>query len=121
MSEDVPYRANVKEMLNDLGATVAGLLKEKLGIPDAQAQEIGTAAALRLARDWSGVTIYIPRGLVIDEKHWAIYSEYNGENVKDLALRYRISEVWCYNIIKRMRALDIARRQPSLFDDDENT
>lgn len=118
MTDEVPYRANVKEMLDELSSIVSGLLKEKMEIDDAIAKEVGTAAALRLARHWGGVLIYIPRGLVIDEMHWTLYSEFNGHNVKELARKYNISEQWAYSIIKKMRALDFARRQPDLFADD---
>lgn len=117
MSDEVPYRANVKEMLDELSSIVVGLLKEKQ-IDDAVAKEVGAAAALRLARNWGGVLIYIPRGLVIDEMHWNLYSEFNGHNTKELARKYNISEQWAYSIIKKMRALDFARRQPDLFADD---
>lgn len=113
--DDVPYRKNVKEMLNELSSIVAKVLSEKTAIDSAIANEIGVATALQLVRNWGGSCVYIPTSLVTDEWHWELYLKFDGHNIDELARKYKISQQWAYTIIKRMKALDFARRQLDLF------
>lgn len=113
--DDVPYRKNVKEMLNELSAIVAKVLSEKTALDNKIANEVGVATALQLVRNWGGSCVYIPTSLVTDEWHWELYLEFDGHNIDDLARKYKISQQWAYTIIKRMKVLDFARRQLDLF------
>jgi Mor family transcriptional regulator len=113
--DDVPYRSTAVEFLGELGGVVAKLLRDRTELPADTANEIGTQAAALMARQWAGVQLYFPMGFVIDERDWQIYKEFTGDNITELARKYRVSEVWIYRIIKRMRQIDISRRQPDLF------
>lgn len=117
MGDKVFYRPNVQDLLEEIGAIVSVVITEKAGIPKDQANEIGKSAAVKIARNWSGVTMYFPRGLVVDERHAQIYNDYDGDNIKALAFKHKLTDQQIYNIIRRMRAMDIARNQPGLFDD----
>ena len=70
-----------------------------LGIDDAR----GTAAAVvaRLATDWGGQQIYIPRRSRFVEA--VILAEFTGNNVPELVKKYRMSRSAIYRIINRAR------------------
>lgn len=78
----------------DLAAHLAAL-----GIDDAR----GTAAAVvaRLATDWGGQQIYIPRRSRFVEA--VIASEFTGDNVPQLVQKFRMSRAAIYRIINRAR------------------
>lgn len=71
-----------------------------LGIDDAR----GTAAAVvaRLACDWGGQQIYIPRRSHFVEA--VILAEFTGDNVPELVKKYRMSRSAIYRIINRARS-----------------
>jgi Mor family transcriptional regulator len=112
---DVPYGGAAQEVLADIGQEVAALLAERHGLDKKAAAGAGMEAALRVARRWCGVTVYFPRGVLIDEKHWQMYQEFTGDNHRELALRHGMSEQWVYKIVARMRRVDFSRRQEDMF------
>lgn len=64
-----------------------------------------------------GEYLYIPKGLrlQVQEKHRAIWHEFNGRNHKPLARKYRLSLQAVYRIIADMQAKDLAERNRPCF------
>lgn len=66
------------------------------------AQAVGLDGLKKLCDHFGGSSIYIPqrRKLVENRREAAIYREYDGSNVKQLAARYGVSESTVYNIVR---------------------
>ena len=81
------------------------------------AKQIGVEIAQRIAHNWGGEVIYIPRNLVLllNERDMKIFNEFNGHNHRALARKYNVSMQWIYAIVKRITKEEIAKRQMDLF------
>ena len=77
---------------------------------------IGLEATLALSKGLGGVDYYIPKmdGVMRNARDKLIRRDYNGRNVKELALKYELSAVQIYTIIKES---DVLPGQCSFFDD----
>lgn len=117
--DDVPYRAAGLELMAELEADIAVVLKERCAsLPPETATEISVEVTRRIGQRWGGLRVYIPRSLVIDQIHWQIYQEFNGRNKMNLARKYGMTEVWIDKIIQRCKRIDIGRRQGDIFASD---
>lgn len=67
------------------------------------AEIIGMENALRLAEHFPSMRIYCPKfdSLVRDRRDARIRDEFTGFNSRDLARKYRMSETWIREIVKR--------------------
>lgn len=81
------------------------------------AKQIGVEIAQRIAHNWGGEVIYIPRNLILllNERDMKIFNEFNGHNHCELARKYNVSMQWIYAIVKRITKEEIAKRQEDLF------
>ena len=54
---------------------------------------IGLDATIRLCNEYGGTPLYVPKvdGLVSAERRKAILTEYNGYNIKKLAIKHRLT------------------------------
>lgn len=97
------------ELLVDVADKVTTLAMEH-GLDEDRAKRLGTHAAGKLADDWGGQLVYIPMDLLAKnkERNAAIFREFTGDNVADLAAKYGLSIQAVYRIIKAERA----RRSP---------
>lgn len=112
------FKTAAPELLSDLATTVAGIVSEMLeGVPSISAELIGEECAMRMSEHWRGQNIYFPmaRSYMATQVHEKIYARFNGHNHAELAKEFGFSTVWIYKTIKRMRALEVAKRQPDLF------
>lgn len=66
------------------------------------ARAVGLDGLKKLCDHFGGSSIYIPqrRKLVENRRETAIYREYDGSNIKQLAARYGVSESTVYNIVR---------------------
>ena len=66
---------------------------------------IGVIAALELAKTNGGINQYIPiyDSVTQAARDRLIKEEFDGNNYRDLALKYRISEVWVRTVIDKER------------------
>lgn len=110
----------VAELLADLVSKVADELKQK-GITPETAEEIGNSVAKRIAREWGGCNLYIPRGLLwgIDERDLEIFEKFDGSNHFELAKEYGLSVQWIYQLVNRVREAKIRENQGDLFAEEE--
>lgn len=92
---------------------------ESLRIEDLQEQHKGIAEAvgidglISLTDVFGGSSIYIPqkRELVKNKIYGMILEEYDGTNIKELAVRYGVCESTVYNIVRDKIVKGSARRQ----------
>lgn len=105
------------EVLVDIAAKAAALAKQLLGTPDDIAEAFGSELAQMMADEWGGQAPYIASGLFykVSKRHREIYEAFTGSNHPQLAKQFGMSRVWIYKIVARMRAADLATRQPDLF------
>lgn len=83
-------------------------LLEKLTLEDLEekyreiAQAVGLDGLKSLCDHFGGSSIYIPqrKQLLGNRRDIAIYREYDGTNIKQLATRYGVSEATVYNIVR---------------------
>lgn len=111
------FEQKAPELLADLAKHIEAELISKVAANDDLAKQIGIEIAHKVAHTWGGAVIYIPRNLVllISERDRQIYREFNGHNHQELARKYNVSVVWIYQIVKKIRKEEIARRQMDLF------
>lgn len=85
-----------EELLNAL--TVDDLEEQYRAI----ARAVGLDGLKKLCDHFGGSSIYIPqrRKLIENRRETAIYREYDGNNIKQLAARYGVSESTVYNIVR---------------------
>lgn len=105
------------EVLVDLDAKAAALAKQLFGVPDNVAEAFGAELASMMAAEWGGQSIYFATGLFykVAKLHQEVWEAFNGTNHNELAKQFGVSRAWIYKIVQRMRAADLAARQPDLF------
>lgn len=92
---------------------------ESLTIEDLQeqhreiAEAVGIEGMIRLTDAFGGNPIYIPkkRELVKNRVYRMILDEYDGTNIKDLAVRYDVCESTVYNIVRDKIIKGSAKKQ----------
>ena len=65
-------------------------------------EEIGIENVIVLADEFQGTSVYFPKldGLLKSLRDHRIRDEYTGNNVKDLARKYGLTEVWIRSILQ---------------------
>lgn len=63
-----------------------------------------------------GMQVYFPRGQVLEQlvRDMRIWRDFTGDNVQELVERYHVTYKTVYKAIKRMRGLELSKRQYSL-------
>lgn len=105
------------EVLVDLDAKAAALAKQLFGATDDVAEAFGAELAQMMAAEWGGQSIYFATGLFykVAKLHQEVWDSFNGSNHNELAKQFKVSRAWIYKIVARMRAADLANRQPDMF------
>lgn len=78
------------------------------------AKAIGIEAYMKLSCDFGGTTLYVPKfeSLVAKARDKLIIKQFAGNNYKELALKYNLTEVWIRSIVSKDQA---EKNQISLF------
>ncbi|GFM37713.1 Mor transcription activator family protein [Desulfovibrio psychrotolerans] len=102
------------ELLKDVQITVQATVEQELrirGMVDMSGlpENLGRVVSSRLAEEWGGQLVYIPMN--IGRRNARIYDQFTGDNVHDLAKKFRLSVQRVYKIIADERA---RRRMPQL-------
>jgi len=86
-------------------------LDEKAAIKEAR------RTMILLANYWGGHTVYLPRDekLRLALRDNQIWLEFKGNNIRQLADKYKLTTTMIYIILKKQRQLTIARKQNTLF------
>ena len=111
--------SRIPELLADLEAQACACLLSVAPVNKTTAQKISRQLANHLVANWRGQIIYFPRnhGGILDERDQQIYADFNGKNHQQLAKKYDIAVQQIYQIVKRVRQAEMAKRQIGLFDD----
>ena len=66
------------------------------------ADAVGVDGLIRLCECFGGSSIYIPqkKELLKNKIYGMIYREYDGSNIKQLAVKYEVSEATVYNVVR---------------------
>lgn len=109
-ASDVTPAAGAVPASPDPAATVARCLAGRL--------------VARIAREYGGTTLYLPKGLALDRtlRDLRIWAEYDGtvagpHGIEAIARREGISTIYVYRILAAQRDLHRRQRQPDLFAD----
>jgi len=121
IDNDESFKTKAPELLQDMADHVRAVLVEYGELDQDKASGLGEEAVERIARAWGGSTVYFPKGDYIRSYRKAqdVWRDYNGRNAPELARKYGISLVWTYEIIRKKRDQEKARRQGSLFPADD--
>lgn len=81
------------------------------------ARTVAERVVVAIAHFIGGRPMYLPRDdrLHVALRNARIWSEFSGNNVPELAERYRLTPAQLYNILNEQRALHRKRVQPELF------
>ncbi len=87
-----------------------GLKRDEIKLTDLKEQHrqyaevIGAENLISLAKIYGGTNIYIPQlsELLKNQKYSCIIKEYSGDNVKELARKYNVSERTVYRLVKNI-------------------
>lgn len=111
-------KRSAPELLADMAAHATEILKEIGKISHDEAEVLAWAVTDRIAENWGGQSLYIPRGCIlgVEKEHLDIFNDFNGHNHSELAQKYKKSVIWIYAVVKRVRQQLLARRQGGLFD-----
>jgi Mor family transcriptional regulator len=114
--ESKDWRSCVTPLLAEMADQAAEVLRESFGMDEATADHAGYLVMRRWAETVGGSGVYIPTidSLARHERDEAIWRDFTGDNIHELARRYGITTIHVYRIIKRKRAEERARRQHAM-------
>lgn len=109
LPEDPDYSGVMQSMLRVFTDTVQN--------HSGNADTLPMALLLNVCKEMGGIQVYLPRGrsLLKQIEDLQIWDQFNGRNVKELALRYKKSEATIYQVIAAHRKRESKLRQPDLF------
>lgn len=116
--EDKEIRAKWPAALVDMtDVAAAALARDGVDVAIARRQAVTVMRALAIYH--GGRKFYLPNGEALDRalRNMRIWDDFNGNNVDDLARRYRLSDVQIYAILSEQRTLHRRKTQPDLFPD----
>jgi Mor family transcriptional regulator len=90
------------DFYNEVGQIIEDVLIGR-EIEEDLASAIAANIITNIASTFGGSVIYLKNGLTgeIALKHEQIASEYNGRNIRQLSMKYRVSAVWIKKILRR--------------------
>ncbi len=109
--------AKGKELLGDIAAKMASVLRAKGGMTAERAHEIAADVVDMLRKDLGGQLFYLPKGTALDieSRDIAMWRDFNGRNHEELSRKYNLAIPKVYQRLKAVRAAMIAREQSDLF------
>lgn len=103
------------ELLSETAQHLRDLFMQ-LGFPEEQAEFAAREAAELIRVNWGGQVLYLAKGVTYQatQRDLEIWRQFTGNNAADLGKMYRLSTRMILYIVKRMRAVEHARRQLDL-------
>lgn len=103
------------ELLTEIADHVTSVLVEHSIAKDV-AEQAGCAVADHLSQTWAGSTICIPKDyhFRISQRDQEILSKFRGNNHRNLALEYGLTENAIYKLLKRVQDRNFHRQQGRL-------
>lgn len=120
---DAPSRSNAirSAQMYEFGATLMGAIQGALvdvqGMPKDEADYVAYEVLRRVMETCGGSYVYVPKGFTLGahEREQAMWAEYDGRNIHELAKKYKVGVIHAYAIIRRARLKHQASKQPCLF------
>ena len=108
---------NYPEILIDLHDNLVELFVAAGAEPE-KAKSIAFAASENIRKKWGGLAVYIGKGVEFEltARDYEIYRRFDGTNKHLLCREHDISEQRLYQIVAKVRADEIAKRQLRLFE-----
>ncbi|MDA0148835.1 Mor transcription activator family protein [Vibrio sp. LaRot3] len=93
------------------------LLLKELEAYDVNEHEVALSMVLAIGQKMGGEHQYIARGDILYRhvRNIEIWESYNGNNVKQLAHQYKVTDKTIYEILAKMKKLESKKWQPDLF------
>lgn len=115
--DDTTNLRELPELLSALRDLVAETLRSCVEMDGELSAHVGYEVARRFCEQWGGDSCYIPKADSLQRysRDLQIWAKFTGHNHAALAREFRVSKVWVYAIVKRMRAVEVERRQGKLF------
>lgn len=112
------YHTDEPEFHTDIVSYAAASLREISGLDQDKCQSIAEALANEIRRNWGGQSTYIAKGQALDisARDKEIHLMYNGHNMHQVIKKFGLTEQWIHQIIKRVHAAELERRQPDMFE-----
>ena len=109
-------RRRTAELVTHIKDACIQMLGERFGVAKDEAEAIAREFAHRALAPMGGAEVYVPQDLefLLSKRDIELWNEFNGNNHLELAKKYKVSEVWVYKIIARVKAEEIAKRQGQL-------
>ncbi|MEB6425729.1 Mor transcription activator family protein [Citrobacter freundii] len=109
--DDGTESSRFPSLLSELNALLRKEL-ERLGYDPQHSIELVVAISSKIG----GMQVYFPRGQVLEQlvRDMRIWRDFKGDNVAELVERYHVTYKTVYKAIKRMRRLELNKRQFSL-------
>lgn len=105
------------DFVHELAEYLRDALKTE-GVPDEKAAELAIGVASYMTHAYGGEMIYIPLGRRAKaEDRWrAIFDEYNGKNVRELALKHGMTIPSVYRVLNEERNRRRAQAKAELLE-----
>lgn len=89
----------------------------KSGENKTEAEKQSIELALDISGHFGGSQFYLPKPNHLEKfvRDIKLFGEFNGNNIKELARKYSLTEVQVYSIIREQRQLHINKVQPDIF------
>lgn len=106
--------AAASDLMTDLIAHVTRAARDR-GVDAASADQIALTVAVEISRAWGGTAPYIPQQAALSARDRQIVDAFRGDNYRELAQQFRVSERWVRVIVERARLAEISARHTALF------
>lgn len=111
------FETKAPELINHLYLKVKELSQEISGLSEEEANRLAVCVGMMVVEDFGGAMMYIPKSiqLPLSGRDLEIFYKFNGRNHNELAHEFKVSVPYVYQIIKRVKKEEIAKRQMDMF------
>ncbi|UTV30184.1 Mor transcription activator family protein [Photobacterium atrarenae] len=108
---------NVRQRWPSTLQSLSEVLNNELNRANVKDPELADKLTIALGHYFGGRDIYIPTGTKLKSalRNIAIWREYNGRNIEQLASHYKLTERQITEILREQRQAEVKRRQRELF------
>ncbi|MGF1688725.1 transcriptional regulator [Photobacterium japonica] len=108
---------NVRQRWPSTLQSLSEVLNSELKRANIEAPHLADKLTIALGHYFGGRDIYIPTGTKLKSalRNIAIWREYNGRNIEQLANHHKLTERQITEIIREQRQAEVKRRQRELF------
>ncbi|SIO94811.1 Mor transcription activator family protein [Vibrio spartinae] len=96
---------------------IRAVLSQELSRHHIENEKLPLQLSLAIGQYLGGAQFYLPRGDALKRfiRDIEIWDAFRGNNTRQLARQYHLTEKTIYEIVARMRKIEQQRRQPDLF------